>query len=263
MDIFYINNSYCSDCNHCTVNCPAVAIHIEEGHRFIEYEKCDSCGKCLRECSGSAITAEKAGRLVAKAEKTDSYLTRIRRLEKELAATRERLALAEDNIDKIIGYIPVAAVIAERDGSITTANGTFIEICGIDTLSLENMPENLSGENIANIFPADVKKAVNLSISEGEDRNHVTVIAGKPVSVGVYRLSGEFILCTISDLSDKNIAGEEILRVLREAIDRKMNMVQKIGALLGDEASAEINDLNTAINIIELSPGTSGNHNDL
>lgn len=262
MKFFLINNSHCSDCNHCTVACPAGAIHTEDDRRYINYDMCNSCGNCLKECLSGAVTVEEIGSLIYKAEKSDSYLTRIRRLEKELSATRERLAMTEENTDKIIDSIPVAAVIAERGGKIITANRLLIEVCGIDPLALENMPGNLSGENISTIFPLDVKKAIDFSVSEGAGRNHVTAINRHPVSVGLYPLSGDFILCTVSDLADKNIAGEEILRVLREAIDRKVNMVQKIGALLGDEASAEINDLNTAINIIELSSEISGNDND-
>lgn len=253
MKLFYINNSYCKDCNHCTIGCPNGAIYIEEDRRYIDYDKCNSCGKCLKGCSSGAVTVDEIGKLIIRTEKSDSYLTHIRRLEKELTVSRERLAATEDNINKIIENIPVAAIIAERNGKIITANRPVIDICGIDQLSLENMPGDLSGENIMNIFPVDVKRVADLSASEGSNRDYVTVMNGTPVSIGLSPLSGNLILFTVSDLSDKNIAGEEILRVLREAIDRKMNMVQKIGALLGDEASAEINDLNTAINIIELS----------
>lgn len=251
MKFFHINNHLCSDCNNCTVACPAGAIYIKDDRRYIDYGRCNSCGNCIKECGNGAVTVEEISRLIEKTEKSDTYLTRIRRLEKELSVIKGRLDEAEENTDKIIGGIPVAAVVAERSGKIVTANRLFVEICDIDQLLLEDMPENLAGGNINSFFSMDVKRIADLSVSEGRSRDYVTAINGHPVSIGLVPLSGEFVLCTVSDLTDKNVAGEEILRVLREAIDRKMNMVQKIGALLGDEASAEINDLNTAINIIE------------
>ena len=40
----------CIACKKCEKECPFDAIHVENNHAVIDYDKCKSCGKCSKVC---------------------------------------------------------------------------------------------------------------------------------------------------------------------------------------------------------------------
>ena len=256
MKFFHINNALCTDCNRCAAGCPTGAVTGADGKRFIDPDKCTSCGSCIRNCSVGAVTVETVEHMALELEKVDIYRNRIRRLEKELAQTQERLGIVNQCFRLVILRLPTATFIVERGGRIVAANRAFAELTGIGPLRLADLPEDLAGENIFNLLPDEADKLIRMSASEDSDRCYVTRIGARDVSFSVTPLTGDYVLGIGRALDDPAVAGEQVLSLLHEVIDRKMAMVQKIGSLLGEETSAEINGLNTVIRIVESAKGT-------
>ena len=231
------------------------AVSGTSGKRYIDPDKCTSCGTCIRNCSAGAITVETVEHMVPELEKVETYRNRIRRLEKELAESQERYNILDRCLRLLIAHLPTATFIIEREGRIVTANRAFAELSGIGPLRLADLPEDLAGENLLNLLPDDVGKLIRMSVSEASDRCYVIQIGSQEVSFSLTPLTDNYILGIGRTLDDPAVAGEQVLMLLREVIDRKMTMVQKIGSLLGEETSAEINSLTTIMQIIESGDG--------
>jgi len=48
----------CIACTLCVKNCPQEAIHIDNLHAVIDYDKCTSCGACMEKCPKKAIISQ-------------------------------------------------------------------------------------------------------------------------------------------------------------------------------------------------------------
>lgn len=249
MKFFYINNSFCTECNRCVGVCPTGAICVDGEKRYINHDKCTSCGSCMKACNDDAVEFESVGQIVERMEQADNYHARVVRLEKELTQVRERLRLIEESFDKVVMLLPIAALVMERSGKIIVANQHLVDMAGIDDLRLSNMQANLAGENISGILKGDPVQLMKMSTMEGNE--NIAEVNGLRVSISIAPLAGDVLFCIVRDLRDKNIAADKILELLRDSIDRKMAMVQKIGSLLGEETTTEINNINAAIKIIE------------
>lgn len=251
MKFFYINNSLCTECDRCLGVCPTGAVYTDGEKRYINHDKCISCGNCMKACNDDAVEFGTVGQMVEKMERAEEYLVRLSRMERELAAVRERLTVVEASSDIMLENIPVPAFVGDRGGRIISANQRFVDISGIDDLRLSEMAPNLAGENIGNIIKKDPIILQKLFTLDNEQTTHLGEINGLKVSVKIVPLAGDTIFCMLHDLRDKNIAADQVVGLLRDSIDRKMDMVQKIGSLLGEATTTEINDINAAIKIIE------------
>lgn len=258
MKFFYINNSLCTECNRCMSVCPTGAVYRNEEKRYINHDKCISCGSCMKACNDDAVALETIGQMVEKMERSEDYLVTLSRMEKELASVRERLIVVEASCEVMLDNLPVPAFIGERNGRIISANQRFVDISGIDDLRLSEMAPNLAGEYIANIVKKDAALIQKMFTLDNSQTTYVGEIGKLKVSVKITPLSGDMVFCMVHDLRDKNIAADQVIGLLRDSIDRKMDLVQQIGSLLGEATTVEINNINAAINIIETAGGEDG-----
>ena len=251
MKFFYINNTLCTDCGRCSESCPTGAISFNDGKRYINPDKCTACGSCIRSCDAGAVSVETLEHMAAEMERTETYRNRIRRLEKELATLKERTDTLASCFDQLVMRLPIATFICSRGGKIAVANKVLPQLAGIAPLRLSDLPDNLAGENIFTLLPEEMSQMIRMSASADSERCYITELGGHPVSISLSPLAGEYVLGMIRDLREPNIATEQIQSLLQDAVERKMAMVQKIGSLLGEEASVEIDDLNTVIRILD------------
>lgn len=251
MKFFYINNSQCTDCGRCNELCPTSAIYSAQAKRYINYDKCTSCGSCLKICNAGAITVETLENLTIEMERVKLYKSRIKNLEHELLQARAETREIEKRFSDVVMNSPIATFVADRNNSIIIANGALTELLSLDSIMLAQMPGNLYGESLSNIFSQQTVRLIRMSAVGDQTQCQVVRVGERSVAISVSMLDNEVMLGFVRDLSDKTAVSEEIVTRLKETIDRKMSMVQKIGFLLGEEVSVVVNNLNTVIKIIE------------
>lgn len=253
MKFFYINNSQCTDCDRCLEMCPTRAIYHVQEKRYINYDKCTSCGGCIKNCNVGAITVETIERITLEMEQIELYRDRIQRLESELSSLKERMRVGEQISTEVVMRIPVATFLMDSRNRIVTANPALIALAGINPLSLAQMPPNLAGEGVENIFGQEVAQLLRLAQSEEQSMAYVTQVNLHKVALSMWALGEDMFMGVMRDLSTPGVAAHEIVAMLRETIDRKMAMVQNIGSLLGEEVSVVVNNINKVIDIVESS----------
>lgn len=253
MKFFYINNSQCTDCDRCLQLCPTLAIYMAQEKRYINYDKCTSCGTCIKSCNVGAITVETVERIAVEMDQIEGYRDRIQRLESELSSLKERMRVIEKISTEVVMRLPVATFIADSRNRILIANPALVSLLDINPLNLAQMQQNLAGESIDNVFPAEIVQLLRMSQSEDGSMSYVTEINSHRVSFAVWGMEGDLMLGVIRDLSAPGVVAQDVVAMLRETIDRKMAMVQNIGSLLGEEVSVVVNNLNRVINIVESS----------
>lgn len=251
MKFFYINNSQCTDCDRCRALCPTGAVYIAQDKRYISYDKCTSCGNCIKQCTAGAITVETLAKVNVEMERVELYRSRIQTLEHELIQSRAETREIERLFSQVVMQSPIATFVVDRHDTIVIANPALTALLSVDPLQLAQMPRNLAGENIDNIFAPETVKVIRMSAADKQTQCQVMTTAGQCVVLSLFMLSDGEILGFARDLKDRAVVAEEIIARLKETIDRKMSMVQKIGFLLGEEVSVVVNNLNTVIRIVE------------
>ncbi len=252
MKFFYIDNDRCTECNRCLEECPTGAVYLLEGARHINYDKCVSCGTCLKSCTSGAISLERMEAVTVELAKLGRYKTRIQQLERDLALLREQAAAAKAAIQQIVMRLPVPALLMDRQGHVVAANRPLYDLVAPVLGPMADTPEALVGSRLDSIFDDCVFRLFRQAALGEEITDFQVDWADRPIAVSFASLhSGGWILGLVSDLSRPEIVAPEIARRLRETVDMKMAMVQKIGFLLGEEGSAVVERLNAIIKMVE------------
>lgn len=259
MKFFYINNDVCLGCDNCISNCPTVAVYDSYGKKFINYDKCITCGKCYRDCQAGAITIERLEKITVQMESLDRYREQVQRLEDDKADLMYKVKNLTESIYSLIENLPVAACIADSAGEVLSYNMRFTELMSPDITDSSERTQVLRFNNIAQVLPESVLNIYNKAAANAGVSGALTHMSERNVSVSVYPLSqGDLTVMVIRDLSDGGVLRDEVAGRLRATVDRKLEMVQKIGFLLGEEVSTTVENLNSVIDIIDGSWNKAG-----
>ncbi|MCC8036113.1 MAG: 4Fe-4S binding protein [Rikenellaceae bacterium] len=247
MKFYYINNFLCEDCNGCSVACPSGAVYAAGGKRYIIHDKCTSCGVCIRTCGHNAVSIESIDAMVERMENADLYLGRIRSLEQELTAVNGKLDDLEADFGLLLVNHPSAAAVCDREGNVKLSNDRYKKISG--DRSHRTAP---GGENLRGLFPPEAVSDIENGGFK-ERCEFTTEIAGKNFGVVGIPLSAGSVLWIFDDLTDGHITAARITEALNKAVRNQVEMVRKIGTILGDGASSALNEINAALDLIEAS----------
>ncbi|MBQ4280207.1 MAG: 4Fe-4S binding protein [Rikenellaceae bacterium] len=252
MKFFYINNERCTECNRCIDSCPTGAVYVFEGAHHINYDKCVSCGTCMKSCTSGAISLERMEALTVELGKLGQYKSRMQQLERDVALLREQVAAAKGATRQVIDRLPVAALLADRQGRVAVANRPLFELLAPALAPTVESVDALAGSRLDSLLGDYIYHLFRQAALGEEIADLIADLGGRQVSVSFASLhSGGLILGLVSDLSRPDVVGGEIARRLRETIDLKMAMVQKIGFLLGEEGSEVVKKLNSIIKMVE------------
>ncbi len=182
----------------------------------------------------------------------EKYKERIQKLETDNAILRNQLADVTDNFLSMVHKLPLAAAVCDKYYDIVAANRRFVVMFGADADGLDDNNESLAGVNVREVVPEAIFQVLKRGV-QGEDiDSEIAHMSNKNIAVSVFSFARrEMILVTVRNLYDPAVVNEDIAERLRQTIDRKMEMVQKIGALLGEEVSVVAENLNSVIKIIE------------
>lgn len=185
-------------------------------------------------------------------ENIEEYKNRIQKLETENAILRSQLAGVTKNFHSVVQKLPLAAAICDKYSDIISANRNFVTMFGADIDGLNEDNESLYGVDIREVVPESINRIFKRGRAGENILNEAVKLKDKDISVSVSPFAkGDMILIIVRNLYDPAAVNEDIAERLRRTIDQKMEMVQKIGFLLGEEVAVVVDNLNSVIKIIE------------
>jgi Na+-translocating ferredoxin:NAD+ oxidoreductase RNF subunit RnfB len=228
-----------------------------------------NCGACgYMSCRDFAVTVAK-GLAVPEMCHTfnlrnkQEYIETLRQTNKKLAETKRELkdsqdiALREkeiaqnasDMMNNMLEKLPSGVIIADNNLKILHSNLAFINIIGEDAKSIADIIPGLAGADLKTLLPFALYNMFTYVIRENEPVISRDVhYDDKMLNVSVFPIRQNKIAgAIIRDLYSPEVQREEVINRVSDVIDKNLEMVQKIGFLLGEGASETERMLNSII----------------
>ncbi len=191
------------------------------------------------------------------------YIETLRQTNRKLAETKkalkesEELALREkdvaqsasDMMNNMLEKLPNGVVIVDNNLKILHSNQSFINIIGEDARAISEVIPGLTGADIKTLIPFSVYNMFSFVIKEDEPVVSKDVhFEDKMLNISIFPIKkNKMCGAVIRDLYSPEVQGEEVTNRVSEVIEKNLEMVQKIGFLLGEGASETEQMLNSII----------------
>lgn len=196
---------------------------------------CDGCGECVKSCPKGALS------LVG--------ISAAERLLQENRALSEQLRLWTQTARAVLENLPLAVLVADKNGRISIINRPFVECLDYETRE----SGTLTGTEIEQLFDDGVVTRFYDTLHTGRPYNDLVIASGTGRRYGSVTplVGGDSAMITLRDPYSGTALREDIIMRIESVIDQNMAMVQKIGYLLGEEMSQSTEKLNSIIRYME------------
>ncbi len=191
------------------------------------------------------------------------YIETLRQTNRKLADTKkalkesEELALREkeiaqnasDMMNNMLEKLPTGVVMVDNNLKILHSNRSFINIIGEDAKAVSDVIPGLAGADLKTLIPFDVYNMFTFVLKEDQPVVSKDVhFEDKMLNISIFPIrKNKLCGAIIRDLYSPEVQGEEVTSRVSEVIDKNLEMVQKIGFLLGEGASETEQMLNSII----------------
>jgi iron only hydrogenase large subunit-like protein len=191
------------------------------------------------------------------------YIETLRQTNRKLAETKkalkesEELALREkdmaqsasDMLNNMLDKLPTGVVIVDNNLKILHSNHSFINIIGEDARAISEVIPGLAGADLKTLIPFNVYNMFTFVIKEDEPVVSKDIhFEDKMLNISIFPIKkNKMCGAVIRDLYSPEVQGEEVTNRVSEVIDKNLEMVQKIGFLLGEGAAETEQMLNSII----------------
>ena len=229
-----------------------------------ETQDCGSCGftSCREFASLVAMGLTKPDMCVTYSfQNRQEYVKNLRFTNEKLTVTQkalqesEKLAREEQQLaheamqtmENVLQKLPTSIVIVDENLHIMRANESLIKILGPEVQEISEIIPGLVGADIKTLMPYNVYNLFSYAIANGEDiQNRDVHINNELFNISVFSVKKNKIVgAVIRDMYAPEIRKEEVIKRVTEAIDKNLEMVQKIGFLLGEGAAETEQMLNS------------------
>jgi iron only hydrogenase large subunit-like protein len=228
-----------------------------------------NCGACgYMSCREFAITVAK-GLAVPEMCHTynlrnkQEYIETLRQTNRKLAETKKALKDSEelaqrekeiaqnasDMMNNMLEKLPSGVVIVDNNLKILLSNHSFINIIGEDAKAVSDIIPGLSGADLKTLLPFNVYNIFTFVLKENDPVLSKDVhFEDKMLNISIFPIKKNKIAGAIlRDLYSPEVQREEVIYRVTEVIEKNLEMVQKIGFLLGEGASETEQMLNSII----------------
>lgn len=228
-----------------------------------------NCGACgYLSCRDFAVTVAK-GLAVPEMCHTynlrnkQEYIETLRQTNRKLAETKKALKDSEelaqrekeiaqnasDMMNNMLEKLPSGVVIVDSNLKILHSNQSFINIIGEDAKAVSEIIPGLSGADLKTLLPYSVYNVFTFVIKENDPVLSKDVhYEDKMLNISIFPIRKNKIAGAIlRDLYSPEVQREEVINRVTEVIEKNLEMVQKIGFLLGEGASETEQMLNSII----------------
>jgi transcriptional regulator with PAS, ATPase and Fis domain len=228
------------DCGACGYqSCRDFAVTVAKG--LAVPEMCHTFN--LRNKQEYIETLRQTNRKLSETKKALKESEEIAQREKEMAQS------ASDMLNNMLEKLPSGVVIVDNNLKILHSNLSFINIIGEDASAISEIIPGLTGADIKTLVPFNVYNMFTYVIKEDEPVVSKDVhFEDKMLNISIFPIKkNKMCGAIIRDLYSPEVQGEEVINRVSEVIDRNLEMVQKIGFLLGEGASETEQMLNSII----------------
>jgi iron only hydrogenase large subunit-like protein len=191
------------------------------------------------------------------------YIETLRQTNKKLAETKKALKESEelaqrekevaqstsDMMNNMLEKLPTGVVIVDNNLKILHSNHSFINTIGEDAQAISDVIPGLAGADLKTLIPFNVYNMFTFVLKEDEPVVSKDVhFEDKMLNISIFPIKKNKICgAVLRDLYSPEVQGEEVTNRVSEVIDKNLEMVQKIGFLLGEGASETEQMLNSII----------------
>ncbi|MBS3769304.1 MAG: [Fe-Fe] hydrogenase large subunit C-terminal domain-containing protein [Bacteroidales bacterium] len=227
---------------------------------------CSACG--YPSCRDFAIAVSKG---LAKTEMCLSYTLRNRNeYNKALRTTNEKLAQtqkalkeseqkarkekqaakeASETINAMLQKLPSAVVIIDQNLKVVQSNKTFVDHLGDEAQAINEVIPGLIGADLKSLLPHNILTLFSHVLENQQNIvNRDIYLEEKLLNLSIFNIKkGKIVGAVLRDMYAPEIRKEQVIKRVTEVIDKNLEMVQKIGYLLGEGASETEQMLNSII----------------
>lgn len=169
--------------------------------------------------------------------------------ERQAREEKEMVREFSETLAAVIQKIPSGVVIVNDQLRVIQANRAFIEILGEEIEAINEVIPGLKGADLRSLMPAPVAGLFTFVLQNNQEIPHKDVTMGERIlNLSVFPIKkNSSIGAILRDLSSPEVQKEEVIQRVNEVIDNNLEMVQKIGFLLGEGASDTERMLNSII----------------
>ncbi|HLN20194.1 MAG TPA: [Fe-Fe] hydrogenase large subunit C-terminal domain-containing protein [Bacteroidales bacterium] len=191
------------------------------------------------------------------------YIETLRQTNRKLAETKKALKESEelarrekdiaqntsDMMNNMLEKLPTGVVIVDNNLKILHSNQSFINIIGDDAKNISDVIPGLAGADLKTLIPFNVYNMFSFVIKEDEPVLSKDVhFEDKMLNISIFPIrKNRMCGAIIRDLYSPEVQAEEVTNRVAEVIEKNLEMVQKIGFLLGEGASETEQMLNSII----------------
>lgn len=191
------------------------------------------------------------------------YIETLRQTNKKLADTKRALKESEelarkekemaqsasDMLHNMLEKLPTGVVIVDNNLKILHSNQSFINTIGEDARAISEIIPGLAGADIKTLVPFNIYNMFTFVIKEDEPVVSKDVLFGeKMLNISIFPIKkNKMCGAIIRDIFSPEVQGEEVTNRVSDVIEKNLEMVQKIGFLLGEGASETEQMLNSII----------------
>lgn len=191
------------------------------------------------------------------------YIDKLRKTNKKLADTQkaliesEKLALnkeeiareASDTLSAMLEKLPSGVVIVDNNLKVVHSNMAFVNIIGDEAREISEIIPGMKGADLKSLLPFAIYNMFTFTLRQDESivsrdvkfDDRILNISVFPIRTN--RISGAIL----RDMYSPEVQSEEVIARVSEVIDKNLEMVQKIGFLLGEGASETEQMLNSIL----------------
>ena len=171
--------------------------------------------------------------------------------ESEEQAQREKDAAqsASETMNSMLNKLPNGVVIVDNELKILHSNESFLSIIGEDAKTIADIIPGLRGADLKTLLPFNVYNIFSFVLKENESVISRDVqLEDRMFNISIFPIRQNRIAgAVIRDLFSPEVQREEVITRVTEVIDKNLDMVQKIGFLLGEGASETEQMLNSIV----------------
>ena len=227
------------------------------------------CGACgYKSCRDFASTVAKGLAIpemchTYNLRNKQEYIETLRQTNRKLAETKKALKESEelaqrekeiaqstsDMMNNMLEKLPTGVVIVDNSLKILHSNKSFINSIGEDAKAVSEVIPGLSGADLKTLVPFNIYNMFTYVLKENEPVVSKDVHwEDRMLNISVFPIKkNKMCGAVIRDLYSPEVQGEEVTNRVSEVIEKNLEMVQKIGFLLGEGASETEQMLNSII----------------
>ncbi|HVN57496.1 MAG TPA: [Fe-Fe] hydrogenase large subunit C-terminal domain-containing protein [Bacteroidales bacterium] len=191
------------------------------------------------------------------------YIESLRLANKKLAETKKALKESEetamkekemaqsasDMMNNMLEKLPTGVVIVDNNLKILHSNISFINISGEDARTISDVIPGLTGADLKTLLPYNIYNMFSFVLKEDQPVVSKDVhIDDRMLNISIFPIKkNKMCGAILRDLYSPEVQGEEVTFRVSEVIDKNLEMVQKIGFLLGEGAAETEQMLNSII----------------